>query len=79
MAEGNAGSGTLAAKGEKSQLLLSLCASESVIVHSGPKPRSVLAVDAYVSVVLAKTETDCPQCYVFVYMPLVAPTRQTLL
>ena len=42
-------------KGEKS-----LCASESIIIHSGPKPRSVLAVDAYVSVpvrmVLAKTD-----------------------
>ena len=39
-----------------------MCASESVIVHSGPRPRSALAVDAYVSVpvrmVLAKTDVN---------------------
>ena len=37
-----------------------MCTSESIIVHSGPRPRSALAVDAYVSVpvrmVLAKTD-----------------------
>ena len=37
-----------------------MCTSESIIVHSGPRPRSALAVDASVSVpvrmVLAKTD-----------------------
>ena len=27
-----------------------MCTYESIIVHSGPRPRSALAVDAYVSV-----------------------------
>ena len=62
MAEVNAGSGDFAVKGEKSRSLPSLCASESVIVHSGPRARSVLVLDAYVSVpvsmVLAKTDME---------------------
>ena len=35
-----------------------MCTSESIIVHAGPRPRSALAVDAYVPVrmVLAKTD-----------------------
>ena len=78
--EVKAGCSDSTAKGEKSQSLPSFD-SDLVIVHSRPRPRSVLAVDNLESVpmciVLAKTDVNsCLQCLVFEYMQLIAPTRQ---